>query len=146
MIFKLIIDRNAEENVTATVHGRSQLIDDIELLCLKDSGAEAINAYKDDEVKKLGYNEIECITVIDGKTVAIDRKNESYRLKYRLYEIEEILPTQFVRINKSAIANESRIEKFTVSFGGAVDVIFKSGYRDTISRRCFQQLKRRFDL
>ncbi len=146
MIFKLIIDTDADENVTATVHGRTKLVDDIEMLCLKDSGTDNINAYKDDEVKKLGYNDIDCITVFEGKTVAIDKTNTAYRLKYRLYEIEELLPTQFVRINKSAIANENRIEKFTVSFGGAVDVVFKSGYKDTISRRCFQQLKRRFDL
>ena len=37
MIFKLFIDRNKPEEVTATVHERTPLIDEIERLVMRDS-------------------------------------------------------------------------------------------------------------
>lgn len=56
------------------------------------------------------------------------------------------MPDSFLRINKSALANRERIDRFTVSFNGAVDVIFKSGYRDYVSRRCFRVIKERMGI
>ena len=89
--------------------------------------------------------DIECITVIDGKTYAIDTHNQRYRLKRRLYELEEELPGCFIRINKSALANEKRLERFTASFNGAVDAVFQCGYTEYVSRRCFAKIRRRFE-
>ena len=145
MKFKLIISAQQEEEVIATVHERSSLIDEIEALVLRHTGADRICAYRDDEMKLLEFAEIECITVLDGKTYAIDRMAKQYRLKQRLYELEEILPTSFFRINKSAFANERGLERFVTSFNGAVDVIFKCGYKEYVSRRCFVTIRRRFE-
>ena len=52
---------------------------------------------------------------------------------------------KFIRINKSALANEAHLERFTASFNGAVDAVFRSGYREYVSRRCFAEIKRRYD-
>ena len=57
-------------------------------------------------------------------------------------EISEILPNYFIRINKSSLANRKQIERFSAAFSGSVDVIFKSGYRDYVSRRCFAEIKK----
>ena len=82
-----------------------------------------------------------------GCTVhAIDTDGKQHLVKMRLYEIEQLLPNYFVRINKSAIANQSQIAKFKASFSGAVDVIFKCGHVDYVSRRCFSEIKRRYQL
>jgi len=32
-----------------------------------------------------------------------------------------------------------------VTYSGAVDAVFKCGYRDYVSRRCLAQIKRRFE-
>jgi len=95
--------------------------------------------------KMLSVSEIECITVLDNKTYAIDFKNRRYRLKQRLYEIEQMLPSCFIRINKSTLANENALDRFSVTYSGAVDAVFKCGYTEYVSRRCFAQIKRRFD-
>lgn len=145
MDFRLIVDPEKREEVVATVHERSTLTDRIELLVMEYSGTDWIPAYTEDEMKKLPYAEIECITVQDGKTCAIDVHGTRYRLKRRLYEVEELLPACFVRINKSAIANENRLERFCASFSGAVDAVFKCGYREYVSRRCFAAIKRRLE-
>lgn len=145
MKFKLIIDKEKDEEVVATVHTRTALIDEIEALIAKHTGADRIPGYTDDEIKMLQFSEIECITVLDGKTYAIDSKNCRYRLKQRLYELEEQLPSAFIRINKSALANEARLDRFSVTYAGSVDAVFKCGYTEYVSRRCFAQIKRRFD-
>lgn len=146
MKFRLIIDKNKDEEVVATVHQRTGLIEEIERLVMRHAGADRLVGYEDGDAKMLPISDLECITVLDGKTYAIDGKNRRYRLKYRLYELEELLPSGFIRINKSALANEARLERFAVSFNGAVDAVFRCGYREYVSRRCFADIRRRFDV
>ena len=145
MKFKLIIDKEKEEEVVATVHSRTALVDEIEALIAKYAGTDRIAGFREDDIKMLTFSEIECITVLDGKTYAIDSRNCRYRLKQRLYELEQLLPSFFIRINKSSIANESRLDRFSVTYAGGVDAVFKCGYTEYVSRRCFAQIKRRFD-
>ena len=145
MKFKLIIDKEKDEEVVATVHDRSALIDEIEALIQKHAGTDRIPGYTEDDIKMLFVSQIECVTVLDGKTYAIDSKNHRYRLKQRLYELEGQLPSSFIRINKSTLANESALDRFTVTYAGSVDAVFKCGYTEYVSRRCFAQIKRRFE-
>ena len=142
MKFQLIIDKEKDEEVVVTAHGRSPLVDEIEALISKHTGR--IPGYTEDDIKMLSVSEIECVTVLDGKTYAIDSKNRKYRLKQRLYELEQQLPSSFIRINKSALANETRLDRFKVTIAGSVDAVFKCGYTEYVSRRCFAEIKRRF--
>ena len=144
--FQMIIDPKKDEEITATVHAPSALTEKIQQLVQEYTGTDRVAAYADDDIQMLPFAEIACITVIDGKTVAVDGKGRQYRLKQRLYELEAILPPSFIRINKSAIANERLIERYTASFSGAVDVVFRGGYREYVSRRCFAGIKRRYHL
>lgn len=146
MKFKLVIDKTKEEEVVVTAHNPSALTKQIEMLVLECSGTDRLIAYTEDDIKMIPVNQIECITVLDGKTWAIDSRGDRYRLKQRLYELEEHLPSSFIRINKSTLANENRLKQFSASFSGAVDAVFLCGYREYVSRRCFQEIKRRFDL
>jgi len=145
MKFQLIIDKEKDEKVVATVHQRSALTDEIEALIRNHANTERITGYTDDEIKLLSVHQIECITVFDGKTYAIDANNCRYRLKQRLYELETLLPSSFIRINKSTLANENALDRFTVTYAGCVDAVFKCGYKEYVSRRCFSQIKRRLE-
>jgi DNA-binding LytR/AlgR family response regulator len=143
MKFRLIIDKGKDEEVVATVHERCPLIDELEALISKRT--DRIPGYTEDDIKMLSVSEIECVTVLDGKTYAIDSKNCRYRLKQRLYELETQLPSSFIRINKSTLANEAALDRFTVTIAGSVDAVFKCGYTEYVSRRCFAQIKRRLE-
>lgn len=143
MKFRLIIDKSKAEEVVATVHARSTLIDEIEAIISKHT--DRIPGYAEDDIKMLAVYEIECITVLDGKTYAIDTGNRKYRLKQRLYELEEMLPETFIRINKSTLANQRALDRFTVTIAGSVDAVFKCGYKEYVSRRCFAEIKRRLE-
>ena len=145
MKYKLIIDKNVEEEIIAIVHAPSDLTQQIENLVCSFSGADFIMGYRDDEMRKMAFGEIECITILDRKVIAIDTKGSQYRIQDRLRDLEEVLPSYFIRINKSTIANEHRIERFDAAFSGSVDAVFRCGYREYVSRRCFAEIKRRYE-
>ena len=146
MKFTMIIDEAKDEEVVATVHSPSALTEQLEALVRSYGGNDRIAAYTEDDWKLLAYTDIECITVQNGKTYAMAADKKCYRLKQRLYELEPLLPASFIRINKSSFANQSRLERFSAGFSGAVDAVFQSGYREYVSRRCFAEIKRRFGL
>jgi DNA-binding LytR/AlgR family response regulator len=145
MKYKLIIDKDAEEEIIAIVNAPSSLTGQIEDLVRNYSGADCIMGYRDDEMRKLTFGEIECITVLDRKVIAIDASGDRYTLKERLRELEDILPSYFIRINKSAIANEHSIKRFDAAFSGGIDAVFACGYREYVSRRCFSEIRRRYE-
>ena len=145
MKYKLIIDKNADEEIIAIVHAPSSLTQQIENLVCSFSGADSIMGYRDDEMRKLAFGEIECITFLDRKVIAIDTDGNQYRIQDRLRDLEDILPSYFIRINKSTLANEHRILRFDVAFSGGVDAVFRCGYREYVSRRCFAEIRRRYE-
>ena len=146
MKFKLVIDPTKEEEIVATVHEPTALTEQIQQMVMEYTGTDRIAAYGQEDTVLLKFQQIVCITVHDGKTYAVDISGKQYRLKQRLYELEGLLPPSFIRINKSAIANETHIQKFAANFSGAVDVVFRGGYREYVSRRCFAQIKRRYGI
>ena len=145
MKYKLIIDRDAEEAVTVIAHAPSSLTQQIENLVCSFSGAESILGYREDEMRRLSFSEIECITILDRKVLAIDEQGRQYRIQERLRDLEAILPSYFIRINKSALANEHRIARFDAVFSGGVDAVFQCGCREYVSRRCFAEIRRRYE-
>ena len=145
MKYKLIIDKNVEEEIIAVVHVPSTLTEQIENLVCSFSGIDCIMGYRDNEMRKLAFQQIECITIMDRKVIAIDTDGNQYRIQERLRDLEEILPSYFIRINKSSLANEHRIQRFDAVFSGGVDAIFECGYREYVSRRCFAEIRRRYE-
>ena len=144
MKFRIVIDKNSEEEIIARVHSPSSLTQQIENLVCSFSGIDSIIGYRDDEMRKLSFDEIECITIIDKKVIAIDTEKQLYRIQDRLRDLEELLPSYFIRINKSTLANEHRILRFDAGFSGGVDAVFRCGYKEYVSRRCFAQIRRRY--
>ena len=144
MKYKLIIDKNAEENITVIAHAPSSLTQQIEDLVYSYSGADYLMGYRDDEMRKLAFSEIECITILNRKVIAIDTKGNRYSLMDSLRDLEDMLPSYFIRINKSTLANEHRILRFDAAFSAGVDAVFQCGYQEYVSRRCLAEIRRRY--
>ena len=145
MKYRLVIDPEAEEEIIAIVHEPSGLTQQIENLVRSFSGADSIMGYGEDEMRKLAFQEIECITVLNRKVTAIDALGNRYRIQERLRDLENRLPSYFIRINKSTLANEQHILRFDAAFSGGVDAVFQCGYREYVSRRCFAEIRRRYE-
>lgn len=58
-----------------------------------------------------------------------------YKIKERLYYLEEVLPTkEFVRISNSAIININHVKCFNTSIVGKIKVKFKDGTEEDVSK------------
>ena len=145
MKYELIIDKDAPESVIVTARAPSALTQKIEDLVRNYSGTDGILGFREDELRRLFFSDIECITILDRKVMAIDREGKEYRIQERLRDLEQLLPSYFIRINKSTLANEHRIARFDAGFSGSVDAVFHCGYLEYVSRRCFAQIKRRLE-
>lgn len=145
MKFELIIDADAPESVTAVVHARSPLTEELEALVLA-YGGDRLVGYREGETKLLRIGEANCFFTEGGKTYIAATDGRSYLPKRRLCEVEEQLPEGFVRLNRGAIGQLLRIERFVSTFAGGIDAVFYGGHREYVSRRCLAELKRRMGL
>lgn len=143
MKFTVIITNERDEEVVIYAREKTKLIYDIENL-INDNAFELIG-YSGYEAVNLRTDEVVCFLVEEGKVYAITDKNR-FRLKSRLYQLEETLPENFVKINQSCIANIKKIERFDTSVSGTLLIKFKNGYKDYVSRRQMKAVKERFGL
>ena len=138
-----VIDKNREEEVIIYLHAENKISSEIEELIAKKE--TRLLGYDKDSILALVPEDITCFITDEGKVFAL-LDNKRVRLKLRLYEIEEASYPGFVKINQSCIANISKMKKFDVSFGGALRVEFKNGYRDYVSRRQLKTVKERLGI
>ena len=140
MKYSIKIDKNREEEVLIFAHERTELVDEIEKLIL----AEAVEliGYKEREAFKISPVDVCCFMVEDNKIFALTQ-TEKLQIKQRLYQLESTLGENFVKINKSCIANIRKIERFNASFSGTLSVTFKNGFKDYVSRRNLKTVKER---
>ncbi len=143
MNFSFFIDKDHDEEVIVYTHEESDLINEIRSLVA--SKRTTLYGYSDNEVIVINPSETECFIVEDNKVYALSGDSK-LRVKERLYQLEERLPDYFIKINQSCLCNIKRITKFDVSFSGSLTVIFKSGYRDYVSRRNVKNVKERLGL
>ncbi len=138
---KVFIDKNHEEEVIIYSHQRNALVEQLESLV--NAQEVEIIGYKEQETVKLDLSDIFCFICENNKVYAITEK-EKYKIKLRLYQLEERLPQNFVKLNQSCLGNISKIKRFKASFGGSLSVEFKNGYMDCVSRRQMKIVKERF--
>ena len=140
MKVKVVIDPTREEEVIVFTHERTPLVEEIERLA-SDKPLELLGVC-DDETVVLEYVKVFRFTVENGKTYAYT-EDKCYRIKQRLYQIEEQAPDCFVRIHQSCLANLRGIARFEASYSGTLRVVFKNGDVDYVSRRNVRRVKER---
>jgi DNA-binding LytR/AlgR family response regulator len=118
----------------------------IQRLCQEfDEAEQVLYGYTEEEVVPLELADVTCFYTKDGKVFAYVGE-QSYAIKLRLKQISEMVDDSFIKVNQGCIANVAYIQKFGVSFGGALKVVFKNGYSDYVARREVANIKRRFGL
>lgn len=140
---KIIIDKEHKEEVLVYAHKRTHLTEQIERLVF-DEEIELIG-YKNKEALRLDLNEVCCFLSEQNKVYALIG-DDKFQLKCRLYNLEEKLSENFVKINQSCIANIRKIQRFSPSISGSLIVKFKNGYSDYVSRRQLKNVKERIGI
>ena len=143
MKFSLILGEEYEDEVVIYAKEENATVSAIRAICEKEE--MNIVGYSDGGIYTLSPYEIDCFVSEKDQLFAYTAVGK-LRIRSRLSKIEEELPTCFLRINQSCIANINMIERFDASFSGTLGVIFKNGYRDYVSRRNLKKVKERIGI
>lgn len=78
----------------------------------------------------------------ENELVYVHTKGEHFETKYRLYELENLLPTSFCRISKSGIVNTQQITAMEKSLTSNRVLTFKDSHKIIyVSRKYYPILK-----
>jgi len=132
-----------EEHIVVKCHNISPELLSV-LNSLKAQGNSLI-AYIGNEIHKVDPPDILYIESVDNKTFLYCEENV-YESRQKLYELEEIMSNDFLRISKSVIVNLSKVKSLIPSMSGRLDAILSSGERVVISRQYVGNLKKNFGI
>ncbi len=113
---------------------------------LEQTGSPArITFYKDNEefyfpLEKVLFFETE------GERIYAHTSDDAYRIKYRLYELEQLLPKNFARASKSAIVNTRNIYSVTRNLTASSLIRFAGSHKQVyVSRYYYSALRERLN-
>lgn len=135
------IDPKRDEEIVIYAHEYNDTVKKIEQLASEASN-ELIGFENKNSFRIIIPSDVDCF-IVEGNKVYALMGTSRLALKQRLYAIDEMLDGGFVKINQSCIANIKKIDRFEVSFSGALSVIFKNGHKDYVSRRQLKKVKER---
>ena len=110
-----------------------------------DGNSSILAVKKGQDIVLLDFKDIYMIRVEDKQT-KVYTENKNYLVKKPLYQIEENLDSDFVRISKSVIVNLRKIERVAPSLRGMMFIELKNGLKDNISRKYLSDFKKALDL
>ena len=109
---------------------------------ITDEKIQTIVGTKDEEIFLLSLNDILTIYAENQKVFA-RCDNSTYRLKNRLYELENMLVgTSFLRISNSEIVNFDQVKSLDLSINGTISLKFKTDDKSFVSRRYVDKIKK----
>lgn len=108
---------------------------------IKDLGSPKIIFYKGQQEFFLPLEEI-LFFETEGERIYAHTAKDAYRVKHKLYELEEILPRNFARASKGTIVNTAKIYAINRQLTSSSQVKFFSTHKQVyISRHYFNHLK-----
>ena len=110
-----------------------------------DESNDMIAVKKGSDIALLQLEEIYMFRVED-KQVKVYTESSNYMIKKALYQVEEVLDSDFIRISKTTIINLKKIERVAPSLKGMMFIELKNGLKDNISRKYLPDFKKALDL
>ncbi|MDD3339051.1 MAG: LytTR family DNA-binding domain-containing protein [Lachnospiraceae bacterium] len=101
--------------------------------------------YKGDAEYYLGLEQI-LFFETDGNGVSAHTISDVYQTNSKLYELEEVLPSNFMRISKSTILNVNRVYAMTRNLTASSLIEFQNTHKQVyVSRNYYKALKCRLE-
>lgn len=139
MKIKINTNISSEFEETSITINAPELSDEIQNLIQYISNINTIPsqivASKNNKIYFIDLEKVICFFSKD-KYNYVRIKEGTYKIKYKLYELEEILKQKdFIRISNSCIININQVECFDTSILGTVLVKLKDNTQETVSKR-----------
>ncbi|WEV70820.1 LytTR family DNA-binding domain-containing protein [Lactobacillus sp. ESL0785] len=145
---KVKIDLDAEVNEPiVTIHAKD-LTPEVERVYRQlqevSQRPEQLECYKDDVSYYLNLNDI-LFFETEGRQVIAHTQRDSFSVNYKLYELENLLSSQFTRVSKSTILNLKQVYALTRSLSNC-QVHFHDTYKTVyVSRHYYHSLSDRLN-
>ncbi|MDO5860888.1 LytTR family DNA-binding domain-containing protein [Methanobrevibacter sp.] len=146
MKVNLFVSRDVEEPY-ADIH-TNELTDNITKamsILENDDSNDMLAVKKGSDIALLEFSEVFMLRV-EEKQVKVYTQSNDYLIKKPLYQVEETLSGDFVRISKTTIVNIKKIERVAPSLRGMMFIELKNGLKDNISRKYLPDFKNALDL
>ena len=119
-----------------------KVTDDVqEIISFVKSRQGRLSAQKDGQSIEIPVIDIFYAESVDNR-VFIYTSKESYEIRLKLYELEEMLKTKsFLRVQKSMLINLMKIKSIKPALSGRYTALLKNGEEIVISRKYVADLK-----
>ena len=101
---------------------------------------QKLKVYLNGDIHLIAPSDVYYFEYVDQKVFAYG-KTKVYESKSKLYELEELAKTDFIRVSKSCILNLNKIGSLAPSLGGRFEARLKNGEKVIISRQYVNSLK-----
>ena len=146
MKVRIEIDSNIEEDeIIIRCKELTKSIQKIEETIQQENQIINFTFYKDNTEYYIPLNSI-LFFETSGNEINAHTSNEIYKVKYKLYELEEILPINFIRVSKSTILNVDYIFSIEKNLTASSIVQFNKTHKQVyVSRNYYKKLKERIN-
>ena len=146
MKVRIEIDSNIEEDeIIIRCKELTKSIQKIEETIQQENQIINFTFYKDNTEYYIPLNSI-LFFETSGNEINAHTSNEIYEVKYKLYELEEILPINFIRVSKSTILNVDYIFSIEKNLTSSSIVQFNKTHKQVyVSRNYYKKLKERIN-
>ncbi|AGI48152.1 Response regulator of the LytR/AlgR family [Thermoplasmatales archaeon BRNA1] len=128
-----------EVRVTVQAPSRSVEVDDL-ISLIEGFSMSPISGYSDGSVVKIAKKSVIRFYSRD-KRVYVDTLEGSFSVKSPLYQLEEELPNNFVRISNSEIVNIDKILRLDMNLAGTIRIHLEGDIESRVSRRYLSKVK-----
>ena len=135
------IDKAKEEVVELFIHDYNKSIENlIDYIENEKYKSIKLSCYKEGKIYKVKSDDIYFVETTK-KDLLIHTEKDIYEYKNRLYELEKILPTQFVRISKSTILNLEKVLVYNPLLNGLMEAKLINNDTTYISRKYLREVR-----
>ncbi|EFU23060.1 LytTr DNA-binding domain protein [Streptococcus anginosus F0211] len=146
MKVQLYIDEKfSEEKVIIEAPALSDAIQQLMKFAQQLGKNKVIRAKKEEEIYLLDTAEIQRV-YIENRQVWAETATGNYLLGLPLYQVLELLPTDFLQISQSEIINIKQIDHLKLTGSGLIQIAMKNGQITYSSRRYLKAIKEKLQL
>lgn len=136
IIFKMDNNIN-DDDIVILYKNRNEYIENLE----KTFNNQKMIFYKREQEHYLDLSDI-IFFETDENSISAHTNNDTYFIKYKLYELEKILPNNFIRVSKSSIVNINSIRSINRNITSSSLIEFYNTYKKLyVSRFYYKNLK-----
>lgn len=138
MKLELNIDEKVKE--TLVVVSANKIDKEVQnLINYIEYSSEYLIGIVEDKASIININEIIRVYIEDRKTFVVTLK-DTYVVKKKLYEVENMVTRNFIKISQSEIANIKFIKNLDFSNTGTIVIKYKNSDISYVSRRMIKEL------